>query len=161
MVDGILLVMHKQGTIYNRVCEPIVVGRSRWVALTAIVSMYSFFSAVPSEPLNLTSMTVTARSFVVTWSPPSDLNAPEINYTLRLTGPNSNVMDFPGIRAEMSLLEGRMPFTSYTVVVFAVSEKGPGPSSETLTVMTLEDSECMYLHVCPDMHASTSAYVMY
>ena len=66
------------------------------------------------------------------------------------------MMDFLGIQPEMRLLEGRMPFTNYTVVVFAVSEKGPGPSSETLTVTTLEDSECTYLHVCPDMHANDS-----
>ena len=127
------------------------------VALTATVSMYFFVSAVPSEPLNLIPMTITARSFVVTWSPPSDLNAPEINYTLQLTGPNSNVMDFPGIRAEMRLLEDLMPFTNYTVVVIAVSEKGPGPGSKTLTVMTLEDSECTYL--CPDTHANDSITV--
>ena len=87
-------------------------------------------------------MNVTARSFVITWSPPSELNAPEINYTVQLMGPNSNVAEFRGIQAEMYLLENLMPFTNYTVVVIAVSEKGPGPSSEMLTVETLEDSEC-------------------
>lgn len=83
-----------------------------------------------------------ARSFVVTWSPPNDINAPEINYAVQLTGPNSNVVDFTGIQAEMRLLNGLVPFSNYTVVVFAVSEKGPGPGSETRTVMTLEDGEC-------------------
>lgn len=91
-------------------------------------------------------MNVMARSFVVTWSPPSDINAPEINYTIQLTGPNSDMMNFTqsGMPPEMRLLDRLMPFTNYSVVVFAVSERGPGPSSETQTVMTLEDSKCMH-----------------
>lgn len=97
---------------------------------------------VPSEPRNLISVNIMARSFVVMWSPPNEINAPEINYTVRLIRPNSNVMDFTGIRDEMRLLDDLMPFTNYSVVVFAVSEKGPGPTSETRTVMTLEDSKC-------------------
>ena len=101
-----------------------------------------FFSSVPSEPLNLDSINITARSFVITWSPPSEQNAPEINYTVQLIGPNSNMAEFRGIQAEIYLLEGLMPFANYTVVVFAVSEKGPGPGSEMLTTETLEDSEC-------------------
>lgn len=97
---------------------------------------------VPSEPRNLISVNIMARSFVVMWSPPNEINAPEINYTVRLIRPNSNVMDFTGIRDEMRLLDDLMPFTNYSVVVFAVSEKGPGPTSETQIVMTLEDSKC-------------------
>ena len=86
-------------------------------------------------------MNITARSFRVVWSPPNDLNAPAINYTLQLTGPSSNMTEFSGILAEMHLLKDLMPFTEYTVVVFAVSERGSGPESDTLMVMTSEDSE--------------------
>ena len=101
---------------------------------------------VPSEPLNVTTMSIMAGSFLVTWSPPNAINAPEINYTVQLTGPNSVVTDITGIGVEIRLLEGLMPFTNYSVVVFAVSEKGPGPTSETQTVRTLEDGEYARLY---------------
>ena len=91
-------------------------------------------------------MNVTARSFIVIWSPPTDINAPEINYTLRLTGPSSNVTEFPGIQAEMRLVDDLMPFTDYMVVVFAVSEKGAGNDSDTRMVMTSEDGKYMYMY---------------
>ena len=81
---------------------------------------------------------------MVTWLPPSDLNAPDINYTLQLTGPSSIVTIFDGIVPEILLLEVLDPFTQYEVVVFAVSEKGPGPSSQLLMVMTSQDSKCTY-----------------
>ena len=102
---------------------------------------------VPSEPLNVATVNIMARSFLVTWSPPNAINAPEINYTIQLTGPNSVVTNITGIGVEMRPLEGLMPFTNYSVVVFAVSEKGPGPTSETQTVRTLEDGE--YAHLYP------------
>ena len=102
-----------------------------------------FFLAVPSQPLNLTSMNITSRSFVARWSPPGDLNAPEINYTLQLSGP-SLPTNFTGILTELLLLEGLMPFWRYEVVVFAVSEKGPGAGSQQLTVTTLEDGKWMW-----------------
>ena len=87
-------------------------------------------------------MDIMSQSFRVSWSSPSELNAPDINYTLQLTitgPPPVGSMNMTGITDETYLFEGLTPFTTYTVVVFAVSEKGPGPGSDPTTVMTAED----------------------
>ena len=86
-------------------------------------------------------MRVASRSFLVTWSPPSDLNAPEVNYTLQLTQPSS-AMNITGVTVQMYLFEELQPSTNYSVVIFAVSDKGPGPASETIAVTTSEDCKC-------------------
>ena len=88
-------------------------------------------------------MRVTSRSFLVTWSPPSDLNAPEVTYTLqlKLNRPSSSPVNIPGVTVQMYLFEELQPSTSYSVVIFAVSDKGPGPASETVPVTTSEDCE--------------------
>ena len=102
-------------------------------------------SAVPSQPLNLVFMDVTSQSFRISWSPPSDLNAPDVNYTLLLITEAPRAMNtITGIVNETYLFEALRPFTNYTVVIFAVSEKGPGLGSDPIRVMTPEeDSKCI------------------
>ena len=73
------------------------------------------------------------------WSPPSDLNAPQVNYTLQLTRPSSPPMNVSGVTEQMYLFEELQPFANYSVVIFAVSDKGPGPASQTVSVTTSED----------------------
>ena len=105
--------------------------------------MFIVSPTVPSQPLNVIILpdSVTPSSFNVTWSPPSDINSPGVSYTLRLTSLSSPSRNVTGITEEMFTLEELMPFTNYTVVVVAVSERGPGLDSDSVSVTTDEDGK--------------------
>ena len=104
---------------------------------------------MPSQPLDVVipPVNVTSRSFLVTWSPPSDLNAPEVTYTLQLTRPSSPPLNVPGVTVLMYEFDGLRPSASYSVVVFAVSDKGSGPASLTVSVTTSEDRKYIRIMV--------------
>ena len=90
-------------------------------------------------------MDVTSQSFRICWLPPSDLNAPDVNYTLLLITEAPRAVDtITGIVDETYLFEALRPFTNYTVVTFAVSEKGPGLGSDPIRVMTLRRTVSTY-----------------
>ena len=86
---------------------------------------------------------LSARSLVVSWSPPSDFNAPEITYFVQLTSVSLS-MNVSDIAIETRTFMDLLPFTEYTVVVFAVSDKGAGPGSEPATVTTDQDRKLLY-----------------
>ena len=50
-------------------------------------------------------------------------------------------MNLTEINITMTLVEDLLPFSTYSVIVFAVSERGTGPASEAQTTITAEDGE--------------------
>ncbi len=77
------------------------------------------------------------------WSPPDDPNGIVENYTVMympLSSPDvaSEVSGITGLSQTLSDLD---PFTRYTVVVYALTDKGVGEGSEPLEVLTEESGE--------------------
>ena len=89
------------------------------------------------EYVNLTSTAIQ-----VTWMPPADPNGIVESYILMLTfeanGTSNNVTN---ILVTIYNVTGLMPYQEYTVVVYALTDKGPGSGSVPLNVLTDEDSK--------------------
>ena len=60
-------------------------------------------------------------------------------YILQYTLPEQLPENTTETTETMYILGGLTPFTTYTVVIVALTDKGAGPPSEELTVYTLED----------------------
>ena len=97
---------------------------------------------VPSAPLNLEYVNLTSTAIQVTWLPPADPNGIIDNYTLMLTfeadGTSENITD---ISITTHNVTGLLPYQEYTIVVYALTDKGPGSGSIPLNVLTDEDSK--------------------
>ena len=103
--------------------------------VTKIISL----SIAPSEPRELAYTNLTATSIEVTWSTPASPNGIIESYSLVYTESVSNtsspVDNIPG-NQEAYNITGLMEYERYVVEVFAVTDRGKGPSSTPLDVLT-------------------------
>ena len=95
---------------------------------------------VSSAPLALEYANLTSTAIQVTWLSPDDPNGIVDNYTLMLTfeadGTSENITD---ISITTYNVTGLLAYQQYTVVVYALTDKGPGSGSAPLNVLTDED----------------------
>jgi len=116
--------------------------------------------APSDEPLNITPNVQSAFNFMLSWTPPSleNQNGLLVQYhviimeTQILYLDNGTVMSQMGVNRNRTynVSEGRTqlidmlhPSYNYTVRIAAATVVGIGPFSDPITVMTLEDGECM------------------
>ncbi len=106
---------------------------------------------VPSQPLNLDYTNDTSTSVILTWATPTSPNGIIESYTLQISDvstistpvlvPNiTNITNIDGNLVEYTLT-GLLPFHTYELVLYALTDRGEGPGSTTLTLYTLEDRE--------------------
>ena len=108
--------------------------------------IYSFLSnhklTVPSAPQEVDYVNLTSTAIEVTWMPPNDPNGIVESYILMLTfeanGTSNNITD---ISATTLNVTGLLPYQEYTVVVYALTDRGAGSGSIPLNVLTDEDSK--------------------
>ena len=108
--------------------------------------IYSFLSnhklTVPSAPRELDYVNLTSTAIEVTWLPPDDPNGIVESYILMLTfeanGTSNNITN---ISAATFNVTGLLPYQVYTVVVYALTNRGAGSGSVPLNVLTDEDSK--------------------
>ena len=85
---------------------------------------------------------LTSTAIEVTWMPPDDPNGIVESYILMLTfeanGTSNNITD---ISATTFNVTGLQPYQVYTVVVYALTDRGAGSGSVPLNVLTDEDSK--------------------
>ena len=97
---------------------------------------------VPSAPLELEYVNLTSSAIQVTWLPPDDPNGIVDSYTLMLmyeaNGTSENITD---ILITTHNVTGLLPYQEYTIVVYALTDKGAGSGSIPLNVLTDEDSK--------------------
>ncbi len=99
-------------------------------------------NAVPSEPLNLDYVNDTSTSVNITWEPPANRNGIIESYTLQITDmPTSDIPNVTNIAgsSEFYLLTGLLPYQTYELVLYALTDRGEGPGSTPLIIYTLED----------------------
>ena len=109
-----------------------------------ICSSYVFFISAPAgAPAGLTSTSVGSRSLSVVWGIVACLEqrGPITGYRLRYSN-GTSIMNTTGQERRHHNLTGLTPYTSYSVQVAAVNNKGTGPYSDPiLTVETLQDGK--------------------
>lgn len=100
----------------------------------------SIFVLVPSgPPVNFTAMAISSTSIVLKWKPPliHKQNGIITGYTIsQLMAGNISTYSTPDL---MFTVMDLRPFTSYTYSITAFTVVGSGPSSSTVTDITLED----------------------
>ncbi len=102
---------------------------------------------VPSEPLNLDYTNATSTSINLTWESPLSPNGDIESYTLQITDistdsiPTLNIANVSGITGNNTVLTGVLPYHSYELVLYALTDRGAGPGSTPLIVYTLQDSK--------------------
>ena len=104
--------------------------------------------AVPSVPLNLSYVNVTASSIRLFWDAPNQPNGILLSYRVTYTEEGTErvvtVDDIdPGRESECLLVEPLMEYHGYEVVVAASTDKGFGNYSLPLNVLTEEHGTCM------------------
>ena len=120
---------------------------------------------VPTEtPLNVMVTVETSRSIMLSWDRPSleEQNGILTIYHVIIMETQILYLDNGTVDSPMgdnfnrtyNVSEGRMqlvdmlhPSYNYTVMIAAATEPGIGPFSEPITVMTLEDGECLTLQL--------------
>ena len=104
---------------------------------------YTIF-AVPSAPLNLMYRNISATSIEVSWSLPAEPNGNIDSYILMYTEQAMNITIVITEIMELSYnLTQLLEYERYTIVIAAMTDKGPGPYSETLDVLTEEHCKCV------------------
>ena len=97
---------------------------------------------VPSEPLNLRYVNISAISIRVFWDPPAERNGVLQNYTLMYEEFGTGRMVFidipPDNESEGVVVEPLMEYHMYSVRVAASTDEGFGPYSSPLEVLTDE-----------------------
>lgn len=76
---------------------------------------------------------------MITWTIPSILNAPSINYNVELTDPTQTQAVFMGVTNTETTLNNLQPYTEYIVRVQACSIVGCGAFSQSSSEFTLEE----------------------
>ena len=104
----------------------------------------SYRPAPTSAPRGLISTSVDSRSQSLEWRTvpcPHHGGRPITGYRLRF-GNGTSIVNTTGEENRQHVLTGLTPFTSYSVQVAAVNDKGTGPYSDpALTIETLQDGE--------------------
>ena len=87
-----------------------------------------------------------SNSISLEWEPPSEPNGFIESYSVTYTGPEmfggedmTETVD--GIDGTMTVLPDLAPFSNYTVIVHAFTNRGRGDPSDELVVTTEEDSK--------------------
>ncbi len=102
----------------------------------------------PSMPLNLdySNDTSTSTSVNLTWDMPTSPNGVIESYTLQIDDVSTistpvSVPNVTNINGSLTVytLTGLLPFHTYELVLYALTDRGAGPGSTPLTVYTLED----------------------
>ena len=115
------------------------------------INVMIFFLAPASPPASVITMSNTSTSINVMWSevPPIDQNgviiAYEITYTplknfIGVIGTNSKNMPVSDLSVG---LVGLQEYVNYSIQVRAYTSEGPGPYSNPVIQLTLEDSKSM------------------
>lgn len=99
---------------------------------------------VPSGPPQSITFSKTSRTVSIFWMPIicSQCNGPITNYLV-------DFQSFDGFSISGSVINetftasGLTPYTNYTFRVAGVNDNGTGPFSDTITILTDEDSEYM------------------
>lgn len=107
-----------------------------------------FVPTVPSEPLDLTYTNDSSTRISLTWQPPESPNGIIESYTLQITDITlstdetelPSITDITGNTTEY-IVDILLPFHTYHLVLYALTDRGAGPGSVALIVYTLED--CM------------------
>jgi len=124
-----------------------------------------FYFSVPTEaPLNIMVTVKTSRSIMLSWDRPSleQQNGILTIYHVIIMETQILYLDNGTVDSPMgdnfnriyNVSEGRMqlvemlhPSYNYTFMIAAATEPGIGPFSDPITVMTLEDGECLTLQL--------------
>ncbi|XP_064396511.1 phosphatidylinositol phosphatase PTPRQ-like isoform X3 [Halichondria panicea] len=103
-------------------------------------------SDTPSMPLNLGYSNDTSTSVNLTWDMPTSPNGVIESYTLQIDDVSTistpvSVPNVTNINGSLTVytLTGLLPFHTYELVLYALTDRGAGPGSTPLTVYTLED----------------------
>ena len=118
--------------------------------LQVIISLYIFSPIVPTEPLNLSSESITSISFCITFDPPSgiDQNGPIASYIVTYQGELFNTTEYnitvlaspvvyPLTESSSVCISNLEEYNNYTVMIRAVNGAGEGADA-MITVRTLE-----------------------
>ena len=97
---------------------------------------------VPNAPMNVMSESVTSRMATITWqngAPPNPANPPIIEYTIFLNDSSEGTA-----QSTMIILDGLIPFTSYTVSIVARNRIGYSTMSQPHQFTTMEEGKILY-----------------
>ncbi|XP_068525196.1 phosphatidylinositol phosphatase PTPRQ isoform X2 [Anas acuta] len=93
--------------------------------------------SVPEDPpQNFAKSNITAKSFSVTWDPPTIVTG-KFGYRVELHGPSGHILD-NSTKDHKFVFHNLVPFTTYNVYVGAETSAGVGPKT-SLTVFTPAD----------------------
>ncbi|XP_027309995.3 phosphatidylinositol phosphatase PTPRQ isoform X2 [Anas platyrhynchos] len=93
--------------------------------------------SVPEDPpQNFAKSNITAKSFSVTWDPPTIVTG-KFGYRVELHGPSGHILD-NSTKDHKFVFRNLVPFTTYNVYVGAETSAGVGPKT-SLTVFTPAD----------------------
>uniref|UniRef100_A0A8B9F884 Phosphatidylinositol phosphatase PTPRQ n=1 Tax=Amazona collaria TaxID=241587 RepID=A0A8B9F884_9PSIT len=93
--------------------------------------------SVPEDPpQNIAKSNVTAKSFSVTWDPPTIVTG-KFSYRVELYGPSGHILD-NSTKDHKFVFSNLVPFTTYDVHIGAETSAGVGPKAN-LTVFTPAD----------------------
>ena len=115
---------------------------------------------VPNAPINVMSESVTSRMATITWQDgtlPNPVHPPIIDYTISLNDSSEYTA-----QSTMIILDGLIPFTSYTVSVVATNIIGNSVMSQSHQFTTLEEGKIFTQLSCPlteFLHANMCAFV--
>ena len=103
--------------------------------------MHILICIVPSAPEDFMLMAddMSPTMLLAFWTEPNITNGTITAYTINCTSPSEAISYVIDATETSAVLDGLIPFTNYTCVIFASSEEGEGNCSEPQTAMTIED----------------------
>ena len=88
---------------------------------------------------------ISSTSIEVSWSPPTDFNGPNEGYELTYIRLENNMESSTDrLNSTSFFIDDLEIYEQYNVTVVAFTDKGPGTSSEVLSVLTDEDCKLLY-----------------
>ncbi|XP_075993488.1 netrin receptor DCC [Genypterus blacodes] len=94
---------------------------------------------VPSSVVSLRAEPVSPTSVQLSWEPPAEPNAPLLGYRVIWTESPTAKEQMVEVNALTYQMEGLAKFTTYSVQVMAINRYGPGPASQSVSVITQSD----------------------
>ncbi len=103
----------------------------------------SFFSVPSDVPQNFTVQIISSTTLLLNWlpPPPESRNGQILGFTITITQDgDGSTMIIPVVNNEHEVLVNNLlQFTTYTCSILAFTAIGNGPTSQTVTLTTLED----------------------
>ncbi|XP_019860969.1 PREDICTED: receptor-type tyrosine-protein phosphatase F-like [Amphimedon queenslandica] len=98
-------------------------------------------STVPTSPSDVSYINISSTSIEVSWNPPTDFNGPNEGYVITYIRLESDTesMSTNRLTGTSFVIENLEKYEQYSVTVVAFTDKGPGASSDVLSVLTDED----------------------